>query len=255
MRTTLLSLFALSAAAAFGDITILSPVAVGNSEAIGPFLVNFSTNSTRDQQVYGALDFSAISAGGGLITQIAFEVGGSHAFLGAALPDIQISLSTTPKGPDALSPIFANNVGSDDTVVFGRGILHLPGSNPGEGFNIAIPLSKPFYFNPSAGNLLLDVRNYMGIPITQFFLPTFRAENTLGDSVSSVGSGAVGDSAGQPSTIGLLTLFTVTPVPEPSSLTLLGFGIITVALAVRRLSRRCSMHRRPVWGRKTAEGT
>jgi hypothetical protein len=150
------------------------------------------------------------------------------------LPSIQIDLSTTAKAPDALSPIFAQNVGADDRVVL-SGPLSIRAPGPSLGWDVHIPLTHPFFYLPSSGNLLLDVRNFGGGSTTYF-----DAQVTVGDSVAAVqaytgdGTGSVDSTTGLPHTGGLVTLFEVTPVPEPSPRSLLLLGVCAVALAARR---------------------
>src|SRR5262249_21659069 len=132
-----------------------------------PFNIGaFSLSSQRYQQVFAASAFASVS-GPHLITQIAFrpdaQIGGAFSSI---IPNIQINLSTTSATPDGLSATFANNVGSDDTVVF-SGSLSLSSAFTGppggpKAFDIIINLQTPFLYNPSAGNLLLDVRNFSG---------------------------------------------------------------------------------------------
>jgi len=200
--------------------------------------------SQRYQQVYSASDFSSLS-GLQQITQILFR---PDAYAGSAfsstLSNIQINLSTTSKAPDFLSTTFANNVGSDDTVVF-SGPLSLSSAftGPEDGpmdFDIVINLSTPFLYDPQAGNLLLDVRNFGG-GITTFF----DAQSQSGDSMSRVytsGSQDVNSATGSADSVGLVTKFVTisraTPpariVPEPSSvLSLLTVGAMAVASAFK----------------------
>src|ERR1041385_3077113 len=98
----------------------------GNDDNIYPFGIGAGTNvSMRYQQVYDASQFAETIPNEGLITEIDFRVDGPHGFgFVATLPDIQINLSTTAKGPDSLSPIFSENVGGDDTVVLSRSEEH-----------------------------------------------------------------------------------------------------------------------------------
>jgi len=187
----------------------------GNSNNCFPFDVgSYDFLSMRYQQVYAASEFQA-AGGPVLITGINFRPdwkwGGPF---DAVLPAIQINFSTTKAGPDALSVIFSNNVGADDTLVY-SGPLHLTSIFSGPlggpmGFDIQIPLATPFLYDPSAGNLLLDVRNFGGGTL---YVP-FDAQAQYGDSTSSVysyGADTVQDTQGYTGGIrssGLVTQFT-----------------------------------------------
>ena len=87
----------------------------GNTNTWYPF---FPT-SIRYQQVYSASDFSVLTNfGGGWIKDIFFRgdgSGGNGWF--ANFPSVQFNLSTTARGPDNLSSVFAENLGADDAVV------------------------------------------------------------------------------------------------------------------------------------------
>jgi len=217
----------------------------GNINNFFPFNIGDSANFDRYQQVYGASEFTSLPTGGLLITQIAFRpdaIGG--AAFSSTLPNVQINLSTTSTAVDAMSDTFASNVGANDTVVF-SGALSLssaftgPAGGPKD-FDILINLSTPFLYDPSAGNLLLDVRNFGGGTTTPF-----DAENTVGDGVSRVATYADGVN---PATgdfrdsVGLVTRFTFAPdigvVPEPGTLALAGTGLLPLAGAVVRRKRR-----------------
>jgi len=84
----------------------------------------------------------------------------------ATISSIQINMSTTPSKVDGLASSYALNVGADDTVVFsGSSVVSSQFAGPSGGpkeFDIIIPLTTPFTYDPSAGNFLLDIRNYSG---------------------------------------------------------------------------------------------
>ncbi len=176
----------------------------GNSGNFNPF--NKGTNTMRYQQVYAASQFGTVPVGGAWITAIAFRADAGWGGFATTLPAIQINLSTTAKAPDGLSVTFTNNVGANDTVVF-NGPLTLSSAATGNprAFDIVIPLTTPFFYNPAAGNLLLDVRNTGGGLTTQF-----DAVNANGDSVSRVdGVPASATSGDPPDSLGLVTQFTL----------------------------------------------
>jgi len=94
-------------------------------------------------------------------------------------------------------------------------------------FDVVITLTTPFLFDPAAGNLLFDVRNFGG------GLATFMdSEQTSGDSVSRAYtnlSGVSATTADGVDSLGLVTRFTFSPapataVPEPST-----YGLVAAA--------------------------
>jgi hypothetical protein len=213
----------------------------GNSNNMYPF--NFSG---RYQQVFAASEFATLG-GAALITQLAFRLDTTFgSAFSATIPHIQINLSTTQASVDGLSPIFADNIGTDETAVV-NGELSLAssfnslGTQP-QGFDVYIPLQTPFLYDYTQGNLLLDVRNYSYV-----FIPTLDAHNVVGDSISrrwhdDVNSPTAtfsedGVDDGNPdnfsNSLGLVTQFTfetveqpTAEVPEPG--TALGVGVLGV---------------------------
>lgn len=201
------SLFAVSSNAAFVAVPNSLEIGDGNSASSAPF--NVRTNTVRYQEVFAASQFESVAPLGGQITDLWFrpdiEFGGGF---NTTLLDIEIRLSTTPRGPDTLSLNFSENVGADEAVVVGRGPLFLSSGGGTTFFNIHIALSRPFFYNPQAGHLLMEVRN-LGGGNTTFF----DAVNTAGDSVSSVVALSNRDDTSL-LTAGLVTGFGITPVSE-----------------------------------------
>ena len=88
-----------------------------------------------------------------------------HAFTGS-VADIKIKMCTTTTPVSSPSSIFTNNFGPDLTSVF-DGTLSISSSFTGppsgpKAFDISIPLTAPFRYDPRAGNLLIEYRNYTG---------------------------------------------------------------------------------------------
>jgi len=205
---------------------------INDASAI-PFLTDTNgAASVRYQQVYGASDFAGQGSPAYLITEISFAA--VVAPDRTAGPNVQIFLSTTSSSVDSLSPVFANNLGPNNTLVYSGPIDWTAGSRYGHGtFAFGIPLQQPFLYTWSAGNLLMDVRNYQTVPPPPegYPHPLFEARNTLGDTVSLAAAFDVNSPTASlfVNTVGLSTLFTVTGVPEPSSAFLLLAGLSVLA--------------------------
>jgi hypothetical protein len=227
-------------AAAEPEIFIVVPAEFADVEADSfnnfPFSIGgLDELSQRYQQVYAASEFSAL-AEPGLITALAFRLNfeGAEAF-SVTLGDVQINLSATSAELDALSNTFANNVGLDDAVVFaGPLLLSSAFSGPAEGpkdFDVVIELQQPFLYDPSAGNLLLDVRNFTGGISTRLDASSVNTD-TISRVQTNPGAGAVDSPTGFPNSQGLVTSFTV-PEPSATALELAALGILA-ALFTRR---------------------
>jgi len=202
--------------------------AEANASAEYPF--DGFVSSMRYQQVFAASQFSAIASSGCYIENIAFRLDGScQANNNQTIPSLQVNLSTTAKAPDALSSVFNENVGLDDTVVRAAGNLQLVGvcSSPAggpENFSLIIHLYTPFFYNPQFGNLLLDIRNFSG-PANDGSALVLDGQNVAGDSISSITAFNVNaTTAQQVSSLGLVTDFNIQPVPEPSTWALMAIA-------------------------------
>jgi hypothetical protein len=193
----------------------LAAVESGNANA-APFNIGFfGLSSARYQQVFAASEFSSLS-GPQLITQIAFRPDATNATaFSSTISNVQINLSTTSLARGGLSTTFAANVGADDTVVF-SGSLSLSSAftGPPEGpkdFDIVINLQTPFLYDPTAGNLLLDVRNFSG-ETTVFF------DAGDSDTVSRAGTEASGVNSPTADFVDPLVLVTQFTTTSPTAI-------------------------------------
>ncbi len=139
-------------------------------------------------------------------------------------------ISTTEQDPENLSFTFADNVGDDEMVIIDGPITwSTENIGPPEGpraFDIVMEFEKPFYYDPSQGNLLID-----------WTLPTSTTWTIFEDATSVPPGGAVWNvNAASPvatnRSLGSLVWQAVF-VPEPSSTLLCLLGLLGV-LRVRR---------------------
>ncbi len=197
----------------------------GESGSDAPFAIYDpnAPSSMRYQQVYAASLFASGVPSGGWINGISFRADDNTRHVwGGTLPDIEIALSTTRGLPDALSPVFANNLGQDNLVVFARGSVSVEmysGSGPAGATTFFIKLQSPFFFDPAKGNLLLDVKNYTAVDLQNGgdVGPMLDAVDQVGDGVSRVFARDVkAATAATADSLGLVSRFNFLAIPEPS---------------------------------------
>lgn len=124
-------------------------------------------DNIRLQEVYSSALFPP---GQILITELRWRPSAAGHPSSTVISDLQLNLSTTTIQPGHLSATFGNNLGPDDTVVF-HGSLSVTSAFTGpvngpKDFDIVVRLTTPFPYDPSAGNLLVDVRNFSGSTVS-----------------------------------------------------------------------------------------
>jgi hypothetical protein len=187
----------------------------------------FSFSSSRFQQVYRANNFvSPGQYGGVLVARMGFRLDATNGTLiNNETATLEVRMSTTSRAPDSLSPVYADNIGLDNTLVFSGTIQWAANPSPGGGaqaFELPIFLQQEFLYRPALGNLLVDIT-----VSTSTIRAQLDAWQQSPDPVSVVyGSSASG--SGTLSTIGLVTRFDGTLVPEPAPILLALIGCLTM---------------------------
>ncbi len=218
------------------QVQIVVPGDLATKEGDSSILEPFNSSSFRFQQVFDASQFAIPEGKFARIASISFRLdgGNSAGVLLNAFGGGFVGLSTTLRNPDELSTVFSENIGSDYLTLY-EGAFSIGGSfQPGEApqpWGQTIPVrSREFYYDPSQGNLLLDVGGFgRGI-----FRPgSMDATDVRGNSVSWVWSSDGNSLSGTAETRGMVARFGITLVPEPSVWAILISGL-ALALVFRR---------------------
>ena len=188
------------------------------------------------QQVFPAEWFSDLPKGGGVIKQVIFRsdssIFGQRDWAGN-VTGVEIGVSTIQKTSASLSPIFAQNLGGDRTLLSKTTDIFLLSNLPGgtgnaSEFSLSFGSNKDgFFYDPSAGNLLLDIRG-LGFP---FALDAYTSAENVSVTFSSIDHSF---SQGKLLQKGLVVLFAFYPVPEPTRVGLFALGVISLAIARKR---------------------
>jgi len=127
----------------------------GNGGTTDPFGATAEcTDGMRFQQIV-----EGDAVGGGNISGLAFRLDDGESALGpVTYGDTTIKLSTTSRTPGNMSKTFADNIGSDETLVFDGDLTVSAGTDtPTNPFDFELPIDVPFQFDGSSGDLLIDV--------------------------------------------------------------------------------------------------
>jgi len=117
--------------------------------------------SVREMTIYDAAQFGALS-GPSFLTQFAWRPDTIPGPSGPRSLTLRIYASTTTRSVAGLSTTFAENLGADNTLVFSGtliwGTANLPGPGNTRQFDIVFPFTRPFLYDPAAGNLVLEMQ-------------------------------------------------------------------------------------------------
>jgi hypothetical protein len=220
-------LLAMASTASLADSFVYAPsqTVTGTQEGTYyPFLIQelsaypSAAPTMRYQQVCNGSLFTNLDPRIVYVTSLRFEAAdGSPPGWGGTVPSMQINLATTTNTADHLSPVFSENVGSDDTLVFGPAEYSFGAGND------PVLFARPLTFHPPLGNLLIDVRIFNGgtcgfptmcDPAVQMY-----AVNSPTDEVSRVWATNVAATVANGSdTLGLRVFIGLSPVPSLKAL-------------------------------------
>ena len=195
---------------AHADVIVV-PNSLATSD--GNFFHDGGAVPVRVMQIYDASQFSAVS-GPVLITQLAYRPDTAPGPSGPRLLTLQIFASTTSRTVAGLSSTFAENIGSDNALIFNGtqtwNTANLPGGGNTKQFDILAPLTTPFLYDPGAGNLVLDfqIASAGGVAIRRDAVsgsPTVNFVAAFGSATATSGN-VLG--------FGFVTQFTVQPISQ-----------------------------------------
>ena len=188
----------------------------------------------RDQTIAAASLFSSFG-GPVVIDSLAFRLDSGASTTSGAFDDFQVRLSTAATSVTTLSTTLDDNVGTDEVSVF-SGPLVLSSTSgvasPSE-FDLLIPFMTPFLYDPLAGDLLLDWEYEGTFSGSSFRIDTNQHNKTPFTSLVAFMEDArplpdgIADGVLRGGTP-IIQLSVSAVVPEPSSLGLLGLGILAL---------------------------
>ena len=224
---------AIVVALAWGSPAVADTITIGatNSPNLFPFGVGPGEANAyfgTYQQIYAAAAFRGPMS----ISQIAFTtvtVGDSVLPLTSAF---SLNIGTTSASPSVPGFDYSANRRPDLVQVFSGSISIA--STGRSAFDFVIPFTSPFEYDPSAGNLLLDVfiRNNSRGPVGFAGGDTWMTGRVY--NFNGTGSPNAGPNRA------LLTRFSgteVDPVPEPATFGLIGSGLAALYARRRRVDR------------------
>jgi hypothetical protein len=203
-----------------------------------------STDGPTSTALKGGAEFQEVLSGslfGTLgpisITSVSVRPDLANLYFTGGSATVSITLSTTTRNPDGgLSTTFADNVGTNLATVFTPQLVSFTTANTGV-FDMTFTFGAPYTYDPSSGlNLVFDITTDGPVTDGSHYLRLDSAFNI--PSGSGVGSvlGPAGALSGGVFNGGLIGQFTYTPVPvpEPTTLGLIGMGLLTVVGYARR---------------------
>ena len=198
----------------------------------------YPSQTVRFQQVYNSSLFGAGTPV--LISAVSFrhDTANSPSALNAVISQLKLSFGVSSiYSEDNLSLTFADNLGANPAVVYDSSYTYNYAGSFAQPrpWSLKFNFTAPFFYNPASGNLILDVQT---LGVSSGNIPTFDAASVGGDGISRVRALDVNALTGVATSIGLVTQFEVTPIPEPGVSALLALGV--AGLLLRRKTSKWS---------------
>jgi len=193
---------------------VVVPNSLATNDGNGTDTSTAGPASVRWLHIHDASQFGALS-GPSFLTQFAYR---PDRILGQSGPrawTLRLHASTTRRSVAELSTTFAENLGTNNTLVFDGTVNVTTGNLPGPGntrqFDYVVPFTTPFLYDPAAGNLVLDLQieeNGSAAPATfdTVFLPDPAIGRVLAIDSSTATTGTIWADT-------LVTQFTFEPPP------------------------------------------
>jgi hypothetical protein len=223
-----------------------SALAQGTTQTVVPFgLENQNGNTVDESLSHGSL-LQELFRGSYLettwrtpilITGIAFRAKGVGPSYSAVVPRVEIRLSTSTYDPANMSLFYAVNKGADETTVYlhDNVALFAPSGSSPNPFDLKFAFDRPFVYDPKQGNLLMFFKTAQPSPSVGTRL--IDSHFVQGSEIGYVGnSGPFSDNQVAP--YSLVTQFTWTAIPEPSTWHLFGIGFFLTTLGTRVLRKK-----------------
>jgi len=140
---------------------VVVPNSLATNDGNGTDTSTAGPASVRWLHIHDASQFGALS-GPSFLTKFALR---PDTILGQSGPrslTLRIYASTTSRSVAGLSTTFAQNLGTNNTLVFDGTVNLTTGNLPAPGntrqFDYVFPFTTPFLYDPAAGNLVLDLQ-------------------------------------------------------------------------------------------------
>jgi hypothetical protein len=140
---------------------VVVPNALATNDGNGSGTSPEGPASARWLHIHDASQFGALS-GPSFLTKFAYRPDRVLGQSGPRSLNLRIYASTTSRTVAGMSTTFSQNIGTNNTLVFDGTVTVITGNLPGPGntrqFDYVFPFTTPFLYDPTAGNLVLDLQ-------------------------------------------------------------------------------------------------